>query len=411
MYPSGALRFANHSGRYAAIGLGFTIPLSVALDNTLLGLLVVGWIVGGCYAVKWATIKNNIVCLGTLALFAVLLLGAFLGVQSATDAQQHLIKYLDLAIVPVFAYYFRDPVTRQRGLLAFAAAMTLVLACSFLVKFGVLEFGGPIKGTPLSPVVFKFRVTHNFLMAFSAFLFIRLAMASTLKAERVIFGVLGLLAVGNVTLMVEGATGYIILLALSLVLVFSVLPKRLAMVAIIAIPMIACVLAAVPGPFAKRVSTITKEIEAWRPGTSAQYSSAGLRLEFYKNTLEIVAEHPVVGVGTGGFPKAYAEKVRGTGMAETQNPHNEYLMIAAQTGLIGLLALLGLFAMQWIAAKRLPTRLETGLAHGLVVTMVIGCLLNSLLLDHTEGLFYAWLTGLLYGGLEYGPRDKPPAPT
>jgi hypothetical protein len=31
--------------------------------------------------------------------------------------------------------------------------------------------------------------------------------------------------------------------------------------------------------------------------------------------------------------------------------------------------------------------------------MVVGCLFNSFLLDHTEALFYAWLSGLLYAGL------------
>jgi len=46
--------------------------------------------------------------------------------------------------------------------------------------------------------------------------------------------------------------------------------------------------------------------------------------------------------------------------------------------------------------------LESELARGLVLVMVIGCMLNSLLLDHTEGLFYAWLTGVLYGGLKSG---------
>jgi O-antigen ligase len=35
-----------------------------------------------------------------------------------------------------------------------------------------------------------------------------------------------------------------------------------------------------------------------------------------------------------------------------------------------------------------------------VLTMAIGCLFNSLLLDHTEGLLYAWLTGVLYAGLQ-----------
>jgi hypothetical protein len=34
-----------------------------------------------------------------------------------------------------------------------------------------------------------------------------------------------------------------------------------------------------------------------------------------------------------------------------------------------------------------------------VLVFVIGCLFNSLLLDHTEGLLFAWATGLLFAGL------------
>jgi hypothetical protein len=47
--------------------------------------------------------------------------------------------------------------------------------------------------------------------------------------------------------------------------------------------------------------------------------------------------------------------------------------------------------------------MDTDLARGLVVTMVVGCLFKSFLLDHTESLFYAWLSGLLYTGLR--PRE------
>ena len=65
-----------------------------------------------------------------------------------------------------------------------------------------------------------------------------------------------------------------------------------------------------------------------------------------------------------------------------------------------------MFWMQWRTAKYLNTPMEQSLARGLVLTMVAGCMVNSLLLDHTEGLFYAWLSGLLYGGLKYGQPDK-----
>ena len=93
-------------------------------------------------------------------------------------------------------------------------------------------------------------------------------------------------------------------------------------------------------------------------------------------------------------------------MVATQNPHNEYLLITAQIGLLGLTLLLWLFIVQWRSAQQLPMPMETGLARGLVLTIAIGCLFNSLLLDHSEGLFYAWLSGLLYSGLEYGSPNK-----
>ena len=111
-------------------------------------------------------------------------------------------------------------------------------------------------------------------------------------------------------------------------------------------------------------------------------------------------EHPWVGVGTGGFPRAYARHVEGTPLAPSRNPHNEFLHLAVQLGAIGLAAFLWLLATQWRLSGRLASAPETHLARALVLTMVTGCLFNSLLLDHTEGLLYAWLTGVLYAGLK-----------
>jgi hypothetical protein len=44
------------------------------------------------------------------------------------------------------------------------------------------------------------------------------------------------------------------------------------------------------------------------------------------------------------------------------------------------------------------------LAHGLVLTIVVGSLFNSLLIDHTESLCFAWMSGLLYAG--YAPPQS-----
>lgn len=398
-------RRIDTAGRWAAIAIGCAIPVSVVLDNLLLLVVLACWLAGGDYAQKWAALRDNPVSRCALALFGLLVLGMLWGDQPARDARDYLLKYLDLAFVPLFIYYFRDPLARRHGLFALAGTLTLVLGLSFLVKAGLLPESDLIRGVPHSPVVFKFRVTHNYLMAFGAFLFAWLAIAEPAGSRnRIIWGVLALLAAVNVTLMVEGATGYLTLGALSLLLAATRLPRRIAIASFIAAPLVVAALLAVPGPLAQRAATLAAELQSWRPGVAARDSSSGLRIEFYRNTLDIIAEHPVAGVGTGGFPAAYAARVQGTDMLATHNPHNEYLHIAAQLGLIGLAAMFLMLIVQWRMARQLPSALESGLARGLVLAMTLGCLFNSMLLDHAEGLFYAWLGGLLYAGL---PQPQP----
>jgi hypothetical protein len=53
-----------------------------------------------------------------------------------------------------------------------------------------------------------------------------------------------------------------------------------------------------------------------------------------------------------------------------------------------------MFAVIWRQAERMdaPARVA---ARGLVLTVAVGCLLNSFLIDHTEGLLFAWMAGVL----------------
>ena len=124
----------DNAGRWAAIAIGCAIPVSVVLDNLLLLVVLVCWLAGGNYVHKLAKLRDNPVSLCALALFGLLLLGLLWGDQPVEDGRRYLLKYLDLAFVPLFIYYFRNPATRRHGLLALASTLALVLALSFLVK-------------------------------------------------------------------------------------------------------------------------------------------------------------------------------------------------------------------------------------------------------------------------------------
>ena len=337
--------------------------------------------------------------LAALALFAVLALGLAWGERNPGDGLLYLAKDKNLAIIAPLAFLLRDGAARLWAMRAFAASLALVLLLSYLIQTGVLPPTRWLPGTPANPVVFKLHLTHNLLMAFAAFLFAELALAARTPRGRALLWLASLLAAVNVLFMVQGRTGYIVLAVLALYLGYRLRGSRGLALASGSTLAAASILALVPGVFHDRVLTFVTEYRAWQP-EEASRTSTGLRLEFWRNTLAIIRDRPLLGVGTGGFPKAYADRVQGTAADQTRNPHNEYLHIAAQTGIAGLAALLWLFLLQWIAAPRLAEPLERHLARALVLTIAVGCLFNSFLLDHTEGLMYAWLTALLYGGLQ-----------
>jgi O-antigen ligase len=292
---------------------------------------------------------------------------------------------------------------RELALRWFCAAMILTFVVADVTALGLLE-GNPWLSRPLGYTgAFKASITHGLLAAFTAFLFALLALREARWPQRVLFAVLALVAFKNVAFIAISRTAYLVLALLALYLSFILFRKRGLVIMCLILGALFAAAYSASGVFRERVDTVVSETGD-RQGPWPSRESVTLRLEWYQRSLDIVREHPLLGSGTGSFPHAFAETVKGTETAHVSNPHNEYLLIAVQTGLVGLALLLHLFSRQLMLAQRLSSPLETHLARGLVITMAVGCLFNSFLLDHTEGLLYAWLTGVLYGGLR--SRDE-----
>lgn len=392
-------------GRWCTIGLGLSIPASVAADNLLLAVVLGAWLAGLRYRNKLALAWHNPVYRAALLLFGLLILGTLYSDAPWGDIRSFLSKYADLALIAILGWSFAAASDRGRGLRLLAAAFIATLLMSYALKAGLTPEKFWLHGTPDFPIVFKSRLTHNILMAFAAYLFVWLAMTASSAATKFAWGGLTILAIVNVTLMVEGATGYVLLAVLALLLSWQQARWKGMAIALVATAVAVTLLTAIPGPFKNRISQISTELVREGTGVPAT-TSAGYRMEFYRNTLQLVGQSPLFGSGTGSFPSAYAALVAGTGQQPSHNPHNEFLLIAVQTGALGLAAFLWLLWQQWRLAPQLPTVLERSLAQGTVVTIVVVSMFNSTLLDHTEGLFYAWMTALLYAGLPAKPLPQ-----
>jgi O-antigen ligase len=236
-------------------------------------------------------------------------------------------------------------------------------------------------------------------MAFGAFFWAVEAYFSKSRPKRIVLLILSALAVFNVLGMINAKTAYLVLPILLGYFLIRQWRWKGAVTFFLAIVLLAAMAYSLPtNPLHQRIVEAVKEFKQWQPD-QAEETSTGLRLEFYRYSLKIVRDHPLLGVGVGGFAEAYAKQIKDPKMARSDNPHNEYLLVATQLGLIGLAALLYLFYTQWRLAPLLPTPKDTLLASGVVLAFMVGCLFNSFLTDYDEGVFFIWISALLFSGL------------
>jgi len=395
----------QHIATWSAILLGLAIPISTAASNTLLAVIVLLFALSGDYRNKFRVIADNPLTFPIVLFCSAAALGCAYGLGSAGDKLHYLGKYLTLLVIPLMLPLFADRTARVRALAAFVAAMLLTLALSYGIRFDWLPAGlrvlvdsrDPAMWGAGNPVVFKLHITHGFLMAIAAFLLLLAARHVPSSRLRWTCMALSLLAACNVLLMVKGRTGFVVLAVLGAYLVFQRFGRKGILIAALGFALSVGAAYQWSGSFHQRIQETVAEAEAWQEGKGDK-TATGLRLDYYSNTLAIIKDHPWLGVGTGGFERAYGERIRDTGMQPSNNPHNQYLLLMAQLGPAGLAVLLFLYAVFWRQAGKLASPFQQ-IARGVLLAILIGNLFNSFMLDFTERMFFAWISGVLFAEL------------
>jgi O-antigen ligase len=91
------------------------------------------------------------------------------------------------------------------------------------------------------------------------------------------------------------------------------------------------------------------------------------RAHFWRGTLGIIRDHPVLGTGLGSFGAVYPRYDTGNGTYRLEQAHNDYLQVVSDAGVVGgALGLLFVGALFWMALKRMHShdRFRRGVALG-----------------------------------------------
>jgi glycosyltransferase involved in cell wall biosynthesis/O-antigen ligase len=169
------------------------------------------------------------------------------------------------------------------------------------------------------------------------------------------------------------------------------LPRRRAIAVLSAA---ALVLLLSPLASATRLDTLT---QAARPSSAADTSIAG-RTSEAAAAVRMFADRPVTGVGFGAYPSEYLEYARGIGLDsrfEMRSAHSLPLEIAAEQGLLGLLAWAALVAFSASVASRLVRRRRD---VGVPLALALGALAATSLFLHDVHPRAMWfLVGAVVG--------------
>ena len=107
---------------------------------------------------------------------------------------------------------------------------------------------------------------------------------------------------------------------------------------------------------------------------------------------------PILGVGTGDFPAEYEKinKIMSPYVIRTVQPHNMYMLVLAQLGIIGLASLAWIFYAQFKIALSSNSEFVRHVGVAMPIFFLIIMLSDSYLLGHYTGNLFILFSSIIY---------------
>lgn len=340
--------------------------------------------------------------------FCLIFLSAVLITDLSKGSLAKWFSYREIFFMPLLALLVATRKNMNRlALNGFLIAVGLTLLLSYCRSFfnvSIFDSFGvaallPKLGDQANPTIFKWHITHNFFMAFAVLLWGYLAICfwRSCRSLSIGLGFLSLLGLINIFFMVQGRTGYLVIFSALLYAFVARCKLKGFLFGAVIVCVVSLFLYGFSINFKNRIDLGIFEVLNWS-STSPSNTSMGLRLEFIYQSLKIVSEHLFFGVGVGNFGSAYGTSTLDLGMAQSVNPHNQYVLFLVETGLIGLGAFLYLNFICWKCAGQLSlfwmhaTRI-------VILSYGVANLFNSFLFDFSERLFFSGFMALAFSEL------------
>ncbi len=378
---------------WSIIALAMSLPVSTAVAQAMLSVLGLLW----CYQTS-SQAKRQVLeaypvlkILAVLWLYIVLRTGFNFEITGAARLD-YILKWNKL-LLPWIILTFRQAgcMVRPVAEKAFIAVMLATAGIGMAKSIGWI----PEWGKYADAAVFMNYLKTNYLMACAFFLLGAHTLATRIDVKKV--AALGILLL-YIFFFSKGRTGYLVaglfVLFLS-VRMYPLLPRWQRIVGLLVGGISTVFLLHPESLFMDRWLQVW---DGWLAVLEGDFSSSlGQRWYFVQHSWDLIQTSPLWGVGGAGFESAFAQNADPSLL--TRNPHNEYLNLAVSFGLAApilyTLFLLRTAGQSWYLAAW-------------VSAFALGCVLNSWLMDFTEGTTFLLFLGLAF---PFGQKDSLCSPT
>lgn len=350
-------------------------------------LAVSAWLFSGGLQDLPHIFRSNPSTLLALLLFGLMAAALTYSPVSPLEGFATLRKYRELLLMPVvFSLLSNAGKHRTTAQNCFLAGCTVLMVASYLIFFDVIRedrYGYSL----------VFHITHSFFMAVLGFWALHRSTAP--GRFRYMWGIIFVAAAINLFYVAPGRTGMFIFCCLMILFLCQRLSLARLSVGVIIFSALLAGAYLTSDNFSGRVNEAFSEISHYRQGQSR--TSIGQRFDWWMVSIALIEEKPILGHGTGSYGKAHRQAIAGTKIKPTDNPHNEYLFLAVQFGLAGLILFFLMIVLQMQESKSI-SRKNRQLLQGVILALLAGCLMNSLLFDSQQGHFYLFMSAALLAG-------------
>jgi O-antigen ligase len=338
-------------------------------------------------------IRQSPISIVALLLYGAVLISYTYSIASAEQKIKFIFAYRELILLP-FLLAFLNPFhsTKQRAAMIFFGLTCFVVGLSIVNFFAIRWHIKPLFDVPSNDnFIFHSHIIQNVMVSLTVLFSMLQAKGSLFLSVRwCVFVVIAALGMIDLFFMVQGRTGQMTMLACGLLFAWFSFTKRSKLIALVVLTLCVTVLFFTKNAFRGTVERTQNEMQVYQQ--TGESTSAGARVEFWKYALSHIKQAPLLGHGAGSFREEYAQHIQQNNQpgfsAGTHHPHNEFLLLWHDAGLLALLLYVALLAsLAWQAHTAENPATKT-MRYGIVVSLIIYSLVDVPIFNSAEALFF-----------------------